>query len=74
MVNKEVPIRISPSLYQRVRRICKKEYKSVAVLVKELLLEKVNDNLTVRELKILDSESANFHKGKGINWREIKRG
>jgi len=73
-MNKELLIRIPASLYNKVRIVCKKEYKSMSALMRELLLEKMEDSLTASEMALVEKESKSFHAGKGTDWRKIKRG
>ncbi|MCK4810579.1 MAG: hypothetical protein KAS99_06600 [Candidatus Omnitrophica bacterium] len=73
-MDKELLIRLPSSLYKRVKAVCGKEYKSISALVRELLLEKVDESLSEKEMKLIAKQSEAFHKGEGTNWREIKRG
>ncbi len=73
-VNKQLHIKISDNLYTKVRKICDHEYKSMSMLIKELLLEKVEDSLTTKQLAQLEKSRQEFKKGKGTSWRAVKRG
>lgn len=73
-MDKELLIRLPSSLYKRVRLVCGAEYKSISSFVRELLLEKLDDTLGSEEMKIIEKERASFHKGKGTEWRKVKRG
>ena len=72
-MDKELLIRMPTALYRRAKKLSQKEYKSISALVRELLLERLNDTLTPEESAIVKHESKLFHKGKGTNWRKIKR-
>ena len=73
-VNKQLHIKISDNLYTKVKRICDREYKSMSVLIKELLLEKIEDSLTPKQLIQLEKSRREFKQGKGSPWRAVKRG
>lgn len=73
-MDKELLVRVPSSLYNRIKHLCKNEYKSISALIRELLLEKIEESFGEEELRIIEHESKNFNKGKGINWRKIKRG
>lgn len=73
-MDKELLIRLPSSLYQKVKTTCEQEYKSISSFVRDLLREEIEESLTEKELKILEQESADFHKGKGVEWRKVKRG
>jgi len=73
-MDKQLMIRIPSPLYKKIRRISSREYKSMSALVRELLREKVEESLTKQEMMAIEKESKLFHKGKGTNWRKVKRG
>ena len=50
-MNKELLVRIPSSLYVKVKRVCQDEYKSMSALVRELLLEKVEESLSEKLIK-----------------------
>lgn len=74
IMNKELLIRLPASLYERTKRACAVEYKSVSAFVRELLLERLDDTLGVAEIKEVEKGRAAIRKGKGTSWRKIKRG
>lgn len=73
-MDKELLIRVPSSLYNRVKHLCRDEYKSISALIRELLLEKIEESFGEEELRTIEHESEKFHKGKGVNWRKVKRG
>jgi metal-responsive CopG/Arc/MetJ family transcriptional regulator len=73
-MNKELMIRLPSPLYKKIRRISIKEYKSISALVRELLREKVEESLSEQEMAAIEKGSKLFHKGRGANWRKVKRG
>jgi predicted DNA-binding protein len=73
-MNKELLIRLPSSLYTRVKAACDAEYKSISALVRELLLEKLDDSLTSEELAAIDKSRKQHLSGKSVNWRKVKRG
>ena len=50
VMNKELLIRVPMSLYQKAKLLCEKEYKSLSALIRELLLERLNDTLMKSEM------------------------
>ena len=73
-INKEFLIKVPEGLYAKVKKVCDKEYKSMATLIRELLLEKIHDSLSKEELAMLEKSRKDFKEGKGIVWRSVKRG
>ena len=73
-MNKELLIRVPMSLYQRAKLLCEREYKSMSALVRELLLERLDDSLTKSEITSIKKSRRAFHAVKGTDWRKVKRG
>ena len=73
-MNKEVLVRVPEGLYVKVKKLCGKEYKSISALIRELLLERINDSLTSKESAMLARSRQEFKEGKGVAWRKVKRG
>jgi hypothetical protein len=74
MMNKELLIRMPSSLYEQTARLCKKRYMSISSFIRELLIEQIESSLTPSEEKIVVEGERQYLKGKGTNWRKVKRG
>jgi hypothetical protein len=74
MMNKELLIRMPSSLYKETLKLCKKRYISISSFIRELLIERLESSLTAEEEKIVAAGERQYLKGKGINWRRVKRG
>jgi len=74
MMNKELLIRMPSSLYEETVKLCKKRYVSISSFIRELLIEKIESSLTPEEKKIVTEGERQYLKGKGTNWRKVKRG
>ena len=74
MMNKELLIRMPSSLYKETVKLCKKRYRSISSFIRELLVEQIESSLTQEEEKIVAEGERQYLKGKGVNWRKIKRG
>jgi len=74
MMNKELLIRMPSSLYEETAKLCKKRYVSISSFVRGLIVEQIESALTSAEQKIVAKGEKQYLKGKGTNWRKIKRG
>ncbi len=74
MMNKELLIRMPSSLYEETAKLCKKRYVSISSFVRGLIVEQIESALTSAEQKIVAEGEKQYLKGKGTNWRKIKRG
>lgn len=73
-MNKELLIRMPASLYKEASKLCKARYKSLSAFIRDLLMEQIESSLTPEEERIIRVGEAQYRKGKGVNWRKVKRG
>ncbi len=73
-MDKELLIRMPSSLYKGTVRLCRKRYISISSFVRELIMEQIESSLTPQEERIAAEGERQYLKGKGINWRKVKRG
>ncbi|MFH0771426.1 MAG: hypothetical protein V1933_02280 [Candidatus Omnitrophota bacterium] len=74
LMNKELLIRMPAPLYNQAKKFCEKRYKSLSAFIRELMIEHFEDSLTAKELKAITEGEKEHLKGKGVNWRAVKRG
>lgn len=73
-MNKELLIRMPSSLYEETVKLCKKRYISISSFIRELIREQIESTLTAKEERLIAEGERQYLKGKGINWRKVKRG
>jgi len=73
-MNKELLIRMPSSLYNETIKLCKKRYMTMSSFIRELIVEQIESALTPAEEKIVAKGERQYLRGKGTNWRKIKRG
>jgi hypothetical protein len=74
IMNKELLIRMPSSLYNETVKLCKKRYMSISSFIRDLIVEQIESSLTSGEEKIIAEGERQYLKGKGTNWRKVKRG
>jgi len=74
IMDKRIIVNLPAELYDSIKRIAEKEYRSVSSLIRESVLERMEEEFTPEEMVLLEKARKSFHAGKGINWRKIKRG
>ena len=74
IMSKELLIRLPEPLYQRLKKMCASEYKSMSAFIRELLNERNEETLSFEELKNIQNARIEFKEGKTVSWRSIKRG
>lgn len=73
-MDKELLIRMPTPLYNQAKKLCERKYKSLSAFVRELLIERLEDSLTAKELKEIAEGEREYLRGKGVSWRTVKRG
>ncbi len=74
IMNKELLIRMPSSLYGETVKLCKKRYMSISSFIRELIVEQIESSLTAEEENVVAKAERQYLKGKGVNWRKVKRG
>ena len=74
VLRKDIVVRLPMPLYQKTKKISDGEYKTFAGFIRELIVEKVGDRLSSQEVAEGMKASHEFKAGKGVAWRNIKRG
>lgn len=73
-MDKELLVRMPTPLYNQAKKFCGKRYKSISAFIRELLIERIEDHLTADEKREIAEGEREYLKGRGVNWRTIKRG
>jgi len=74
MMDKELLIRMPSSLYKETLKLCRKRYMTISSFIRGLIIEQIETSLTPEEEKIIAEGERQYLKGKGVNWRRVKRG
>ncbi|MEW6679742.1 MAG: ribbon-helix-helix protein, CopG family, partial [bacterium] len=64
-------VNLPAKLYEDIKKIAKREYKSISGLIRESILERREEEFTKEEIALIEKGLKSFKKGKGIN---LKRG
>lgn len=70
---KRINISLPQKLYKQLKIVAQREYKSVSGIIRESVLEKVEEDFTAEELALISEASEAFHKGEGVDWKDVKR-
>ena len=74
VLSKRIIISLPVKLYNNLKRIAAQEYKSVAGIVRESIMERMEDEFTKEELALIEQGHRGFKSGKGRSWRSVKHG
>ena len=72
IMDRRIMLNLPSEFYERIKRIAEKEYKSVSGLIRESILEKIEEEFSTGEMDLIEKGHKSFHAGKGTNWRKIK--
>lgn len=73
-MNKELLIRMPESLYKQASKLCKARYKSLSAFIRDLIIDQVENSLTPEEERMAGLGERQYSKGRGVNWRKVRRG
>ena len=73
-MNKEVLVRLPLDIYTQLKQFSQIEYKSMSAVIRETLIDKLQDSFTLEQSAEIEAQRKAFYDGKGTNWRDIKRG
>lgn len=71
VMDKTILIHLPSELYESMKRIAAKKYKSLSSFVRESILEKIEEEFSSEELALIEKGRKSFHRGKGTNWRKV---
>ncbi len=72
-MDKKFLIHLPSELYETMKKVAAKRYKSVSELIRESVLEKIEEEFTPEDMTLIEKGRKSFHAGKGLNWRKVKR-
>lgn len=73
VMDKRIIVNLPAELYENIKRIAERKYKSVSSLIRESVLERIEEEFTPEEMALVEKGRRAFHQGKGINWRKVRR-
>jgi len=62
------------ALYKALKRAAKSEYKSVSSLIRESVVDRIEERFTKEESMLIELGRKSFREAKGADWREVRRG
>ena len=74
VMTKRILVSLPGEMYESLREFAKSEYKSISGIVRESILEKLNDQFSKKEINLIEKGRSEYRQGKGIDWRFVKRG
>ena len=71
-MNRRVLVSMPDDLYEGVKRLATREYRSAASLIRESILEKVENEFTPEEWAVVGKGFRDIDDGKGVSWRGVR--
>ena len=71
-MSKNLLVRLPESLYQRLKKVCASEYKSMSAFIRDLLKERFEETLSAEDIKDIDMARHELKSGKAVSWRYHK--
>ncbi|OIO38943.1 MAG: hypothetical protein AUJ72_01665 [Candidatus Omnitrophica bacterium CG1_02_46_14] len=74
VMSKRILVSLPEKIYDELKKLAKTEYKSVAGIIRESVLERLHGEFSKGEMNLIEKGRSEYRQGKGVNWRSIKRG
>ena len=67
-------VNLPAGLYNDLKQIASKELRSVSSLIRESILHRVEETFSTAEKTLIERGRGEFRKGRGTDWRKVRRG
>ncbi len=67
---KTIGVRFPAPLHNYLSSLADREYKSVSEVIREIVVEKVESEFTLKEWAMIEAALQESFKEKGVNWRK----
>ena len=67
-----VGVRVPVVLYNYLNDIAHRQYKSISEVLRESVVERIEEEFTIKEWAMIEEALAGSYKERGINWRKVK--
>ena len=74
IMTKRILVNLPAKLYEELKKLAKEEYKSISGVIRESIIERLNETFTKSEIDKIEKGRLEYRQGKGVSWRSVKRG
>ena len=67
---KTIGVRIPAVLYNYLNALARKQYKSISEIIRQTIVEKIEDEFTIKEWALIEKALTESYGEKGVNWRK----
>ena len=71
---KLIGVKMPAELASTLENIAKKQYKNVSTLIREVVSDYIEDELTLKEWNLVEKGRKEYRKGKYTPWRKVING
>ena len=71
---KRIVISLPARLYFSLRKAASVHYQTVSGFIRESIVEKIEDEFTPGEIKVIETGRKEMREEKGVEWRKARRG
>ena len=71
---KLVGVKIPVDLVSNLEDVAKRQYKNISTLIREIIADYIEDDLTLREWRLIEKGRKEYRKGKYTPWRDVIHG
>lgn len=74
VMTRRILVNLPGKVYEDLRHLAKTEYKSISGIIRESVIERLEGKFSKSEMDLIEKGRSEYRKGKGVNWRSVKRG
>ena len=74
VMTRRILVNLPGKLYADLKQLAKAEYKSVSGVIRESIMDKLENEFSKTEMELIEKGRSEYRRGKGVNWRSVKRG
>ena len=74
VMTRRILVNLPGQIYEDLKHLAKTEYKSVSGIIRESVIEKLQERLSKSEADFVEKGRSDYRRGKGVHWRSVKRG
>jgi metal-responsive CopG/Arc/MetJ family transcriptional regulator len=74
VMTKRILVNLPGKMYEKLKHFARAEYKSVSGVIRESILDKLEDRFSKNEMDLIEKGRSEYRQGKGVHWRSVKRG
>ena len=74
VMTRRILVNLPGKIYNDLKQLAKAEYKSISGIIRESVIDRLGERFSKSEMDLIEKGRSDYRRGKGVNWRSVKRG